>query len=122
MIYADETFYGEKYLLGRKPVIREGFAFYARTASRLIDQYTFGRLEGADDIPESVRMCCCDLAEVLYNTEKQEQKSGGLTSEKVGTWSVTYDDASKQREEERIRAAGIICRWLGNTGLCYQGV
>ena len=46
MVYADETFYTEKYLLGRKPVISTGFPFYARQASQLIDQYSRKILAG----------------------------------------------------------------------------
>ena len=63
MVYADETFYTEKYLLGRKPVISTGFPFYARQASQLIDQYTFNRLKDASEASEEVQMCCCELAE-----------------------------------------------------------
>ena len=38
MTYADEEFYKNKYLLGRKPVISTGFPFYAREASYHIDR------------------------------------------------------------------------------------
>ena len=51
MTYADEEFYKNKYLLGRKPVISTGFPFYAREASYHIDRYTFGRLAAMTDIP-----------------------------------------------------------------------
>ena len=44
MSYADEGFYTDRYLLGRKPAISAGFDFYARQASQIIDHYTFGRL------------------------------------------------------------------------------
>ena len=44
MVYADEDFYKNKYLLGRKAAISSGFPFYARQASQIMDQYTFGRL------------------------------------------------------------------------------
>ena len=56
MVYADETFYTEKYLLGRKPVISTGFPFYARQASQLIDQYTFNRLKDASEASEEVHV------------------------------------------------------------------
>ena len=56
MIYADDKFYTEKYLLGRKPVISTGFPFYSRQASQLIDQYTFGQLKDLTELPEDVRM------------------------------------------------------------------
>ena len=77
MTYANETFYRESYLLGRKPVISTGFLFYARQASRLIDQYTFNRLKDASEASEEVQMCCCELAEAEFRRERQLKESGG---------------------------------------------
>lgn len=34
MVYADEEFYKNEYLLGRKAAISSGFPFYARQAAR----------------------------------------------------------------------------------------
>lgn len=47
MVYAAEQDYQNEYLMGRKPVIRTGFDYYARQASQVIDVYTFGRLKKA---------------------------------------------------------------------------
>lgn len=122
MIYADEGFYFEQYLLGRKPVITAGFSFYARQASQMIDQYTFGRLKDMEEVPESVQMCCCELAEAQYHTEQQKQDSGGKTSEKIGSYSVTFAGAQEAANAAVSEQRKIIRKWLGNTGLCYQGV
>lgn len=124
MIYADEAFYADGYLLGRAPVISAGFSFYARQASQVIDQYTFGRLKDVkeDDLPEVVRMCCCELAECFCTSEKGRLQAGGKTSEKIGTYSVTYGDATSTEQAAGNRQKQIICKWLGNTGLLYQGV
>lgn len=122
MGYADDDFYKNEYLLERKPVITAGFPFYARKASQVIDQYTFGRLEGPAKIPEAARMCCCELAEAEYQREKQQRESGGKTSERLGTYSVSFasdqDSAAAEVREQRQ----VIMKWLGDTGLCYQGV
>lgn len=124
MIYADEAFYFENYLLGRKPVISSGFSFYARQASRSIDQYTFDRLKklSEDRIPEEVRMCCCELAEAGYRKEKQQKESGGKTSEKIGTYSVSFGTVQETANAAAKEQRGIIMKWLADTGLCYQGV
>ena len=111
MVYADETFYTEKYLLGRKPVISTGFPFYARQASQLIDQYTFNRLKDASEASEEVQMCCCELKE-----------SGGKTAEKIGTYSVSFDSAQELAAASGREQREIIMKWLADTGLCYQGV
>ena len=56
MVYADEDFYKNKYLLGRKAAISSGFPFYARQASQIMDQYTFGRLTIMEDVPEEAKL------------------------------------------------------------------
>lgn len=124
MIYADEAFYKEKYLLGRKPVISTGFLFYARRASQTIAQYTFGRLKDIEeaDIPEEVKMCCCELAEAEFQYEKQKKDSGGKTSENIGTYSVSFGSAAESASAAVSEFRRIVMKWLGNTGLCYRGV
>ena len=122
MIYADEAFYIEKYLLGRKPVITAGFSFYARQSSQIIDQYTFGRLTDVEDISEEVKMCCCELAEAEFQRETQKKAAGGKTSEKIGTYSATFGTARENANAAASEQRSIIMKWLGNTGLCYQGV
>ncbi|WP_302326867.1 hypothetical protein [Enterocloster lavalensis] len=122
MIYADEKYYTEKYLLGRKPVISSGFPFYARQASQVIDQHTFGRLKDVQDVPELVKMCCCELAEEEFRREKQQRESGGKTAEKIGTYSVSFGTARDLAEASRLGLRYIVKKWLEDTGLCYQGV
>lgn len=122
MIYADEKFYIEKYLLGRRPVVRAGFPFYARQASQIMDQYIFGRVEKLSEVPDTVRMCCCELAEAEHRREKQQKESGGKTSEKVGTYSVNFAGAQESATAAIREQRSIIMKWLADTGLCYQGV
>ena len=122
MVYADESFYTSSYLLGKKPAINAGFLFYAQQASQLIDCHTFGRLKGIKEVPEEVRMCCCELAEAFFDIEKQEKASGGKISEKIGTYSVSFGSAQENVRAAEMRYRSIILKWLGSTGLCYQGV
>ena len=122
VIYADEKFYTEKYLLGRKPVISIGFPFYARQASQMIDQYTFSRLKDLETVPEAVQMCCCELAEAEHQRERQQKESGGKASEKIGTYSVSFASSQESAAAAREKQYRIIMKWLAGTGLCYQGV
>lgn len=122
MGYADEAFYVEKYLLGRKQTIRTGFAFYARQAGEIIDRYTFDRLKSLQAVPEAVQMCCCELAEALFDRERQKKEAGGKTSEKVGTYSVSFAAAKESSEAAANEQRMIVYKWLADTGLCYQGV
>ena len=100
MVYAAEQDYQNEYLMGRKPVIRTGFDYYAGPA----------------------RLCCCELAEVIYQQEKREREAAGKTSEKVGTYSVSFSSASEARQAADREQRGIVMKWLADTGLCYQGV
>ena len=122
MIYADEEFYIGIYLLGKKPVISAGFDFYSRQASQVIDSYTFGRLKQTAKIPEAVRLCCCELAEAELSREKQKRDSGGKTSEKIGTYSVSFASSGERDSAYAREQEAIVMKWLGGTGLCYQGV
>lgn len=122
MIYADEDFYKEKYLLGRKPVISTGFPFYARQAGKVIDCYTLDRLTDLAEVPEEVQMCCCELAEAAYRHEKTEKDSSGKTSEKIGTYSASYGSAQEMSAAAAGKERQIVMKWLEHTGLCYQGV
>lgn len=121
MIYADEEFYIDEYLSGRKPVIRTGFTYYAREASKIIDGYTFDRLAKVAEVPEDVQMCCCELAEQCCRTEKQK-KEAGKSSEKVGTYSVTFASGADISNADAKEKRSIVMKWLGNTGLCYRGI
>lgn len=122
MIYADEAFYHEQYLLERKPVISTGFRFYARNASQIIDKYTFDRLNSLSEVPEEVSMCCCELAEAEFQQEKRQSATGGKTSEKIGTYAVTFGSAQESAQSFAKAQHSIIYKWLGDTGLLYQGV
>ena len=122
MVYADEKYYTEKYLLGRKPVISTGFPFYSRQASQLIDQYTFGQLKDLTELPEDVRMCCCELAEAEFRREKLQKDSGGKVSEHIGTYSVSFESAQESDAAIGRERRGVVLKWLADTGLCYQGV
>ncbi len=120
--YTDEMYYINDYLKGRKPVITTGFPFYARSASQIIDRYTFGRLKDVAEIPDEVQMCCCELAESEYRMEKQQKESGGKASEKIGTYSVSFSSVQESVQATAKEQRSIVMKWLADTGLCYQGV
>ena len=52
MAYATEHDYQNEYLMGRKPVIRTGFDFYARQASQVINER---KLNGVTPVISVVR-------------------------------------------------------------------
>nr|DAU12342.1 MAG TPA: Head Tail Connector Protein [Caudoviricetes sp.] len=123
-IYADYNFYAREYLQGKNPTptIGAGFDYYARGASRIIDLYTFGRLEGVEDIPKDVKFCCCELAELICENEAQSKDTGNKTSERIGSYSVGFSSKADREESFKSKQYDIVIKWLGNTGLCYRGL
>lgn len=116
MIFSDYTYYKEKFC--GKLIPQDDFLYFAARASEYIDWQTFGRLESG--IPEEfnakVRNCCCALAESEYKFEQ----NGDISSEKNGSYSVTY--AKKSDSSHSAEKSRIVAMYLGNTGLIYKGV
>lgn len=122
-VYADDAFYKDTYLLGKKPVISAGFGFYARSASRIMNSLTFGRIDKLSVLTDDIQMCCCEIAERCYTNEKTYKAAGGKTSEKNGTYSVSYSEkALSDSEINTADAYQIMNKWLSETGLLYRGV
>ena len=121
-MYADNDFYTVEYLQGRNPTISAGFNYYARSASKLIDLYTFGRLEEMEDISKDVKFCCCELAELIFENEIQSKDTGNKTSERIGSYSVGFSSKADSEEAFKSKQYDIVIKWLGNTGLCYRGL
>ena len=119
--YTTVEYYTDNYLMGREAVIdTASFPFYALKATRIINQYTFGNIDESNLIDE-VRMCCCEIAESIYNTEQQERPKG-IQSEKVGEYSITYEKDTDIDAQKYSALKSIIYNWLSDTGLLYRGL
>lgn len=116
MIYADYNFYKEQFC-GRS-IPQDDFRYFAARASEYIDAATFGRLEKGipEEYVKKIQSCCCALAETEY---RFDQKSD-ISSEKNGSYSVTY--SAKNSSDHNAEKKRIIAMYLGNTGLLYRGV
>lgn len=123
-IYADETYYTDSYLLGKAAVIdTAAFSYYARKASLIMDRYTYERLENsvyADT--ETVKTCCCELAENIYQYETEAEENKNVASEKTGDYSVTYADKTSNKATHNTEIRQILTLYLAQTGLLYSGV
>lgn len=120
-VYADYEFYKNEYLCGRKAVIdTASFAFYARQATQKIKQYTFDNID-ENSIPESVRLCCCEVAELIYTYDHSEAGTG-VVSASVGDESVSYESAESTGQLLSKNIKSAVYSWLADTGLLYRGV
>ena len=118
--FADEVFYKNEYLCGKEAVINTAFNFYSKQATQHIRQQTFGNINEDEEIPLCVKMCCCDVAELLYKAEHNDHS--GVTSEKVGDLSVSYESADSQGQALLKNIRSAIYLWLSGTDLLYRGV
>jgi hypothetical protein len=115
--YANYAYYTDTY---KGAVIDTvSFDLYARKATQEIKKYTFNRVQD-DNIPDEVRMCCCELAELIFKHDKGSDKEN-IASEKVGGYSVTYADKNALEQKFIRRTNTIIEDWLWDTGLLYRG-
>ena len=113
----DYVFYTTEYLNGKESVIPENdFAYYSARAEQDILTATFGR---ADFTTDEEKMCACEMAEIKYSSDRDRHSS--ISSEKVGSYSVTYEESSQIMNRERQLQKNALWRWLSNTGLLYKG-
>lgn len=117
--YANENYYKSEYLCGRKAVITSAFDYYARKSTQIIRQYTFGRVKN-DNLTDEVRMCCCEIAELIFNAEQND--NGGIISASVGDESESYENAESTRQLLSKNIKTAVYSWLTDTGLLYRGV
>ena len=122
-VYADNKFYTDEYLAGKSAAVTAAdFPYYARQASAVIDRYTHGNIN-SDDVPEQVRYCCCELAEIMCRSDSSKaSKKDGISSESVQGWAQSYESSESRRNALRSSPKECIYKWLSNTGLLYSGV
>ena len=121
--YADYNYYTVTYLAGKTAAITAAeFPYYANQATALINQYTFGNIN-ADDVPDEVKMCCCNLVDELHSMATSETAGkAGISSESVQGWSVSLESTEARKNAVKSAQKDIIKQWLYNTGLLYSGV
>lgn len=88
----------------------------------VIDRYTHGNIDSAD-VPEQVKYCCCELAEIISKSDSSKaSKKDGISGESVQGWSQSYESSESRKNALRSSQKECIYKWLSNTGLLYSGV
>lgn len=120
--YADKDFYTTGYLCGKEAVIdTASFDYYARKATQAIKQYTSSNVD-ENSIGEVVMMCCCEVAEIIFNSDKLDKTTNGKTSESVQGWSVSYENREQTTAVMQDKIKRSVYSWFSGTGLLYAGV
>lgn len=127
--FCDFEFYDGSYLCGRQGKIPESdFLFFSTRATAKIKAAVNPAF--TIDIDDSVKCLTCEIAEIIYQRDvgtidqSGEVVQTGISSERIGDYSVTYaansqrdaDDIAERRISRAIRAV------LGPRGVLYRGV
>lgn len=122
--YADYDFYKNSYLHGREAKISESdFDYWSFLVSSEMRQHTFGRLDSLAEIPDEVRMCCCEISEKRYTFENAKDESGMILQSFGNDGQTgTYKTDGMSEADVIQETYKIMHRWLGMTGLLYCGV
>lgn len=67
-------------------------------ARRIIDNRTLQRLKGIEQIPQEVKMCMFSLINTINGYTNQSQTSKNISSESVGSYSVSYITGTQIQE------------------------
>lgn len=122
--FADKAFYEAEYLQGKQAVITTAFDFYSRKATKIVNQKILGRIKTPT---EEVKMCCCEIAELIFEFENaskdvQGNSTAGKASESVSGWSVAYRSEEEMQNALNKKINAVIYAWLSGTGLLYRGL
>lgn len=122
MGYADEEFYKNEFLLGRAPVITSAFEYYVKQAGVELDRYIKDKDIAAYN--NEVKLCCCEVAESIfrYDGARNTGALAPLVSYSNDGQSGTYDMSQYTSDGHAQEIKSIIYRYLGGTGLLFQGV
>ena len=101
-------------------------------ARRKIDERTFGRLKGIENIPIEVKMCVYALINTLnsYSMDSTSSRNKNIASESTDGYSVSYASGSQVKEiveSKSVELNDIIMTYLlgvvvNNQHILYIGV
>lgn len=121
-VFADYNFYINKYLSGKNAAVSAAdFTMFARKATQKIKIFTGSNVDESS-IPECVKMCCCEITELLYKEEKAKAQNHGVASESVQGWSKAYESTESRTQAVDKAIKNCVYEWFSGTGLLYRGV
>ena len=122
--YVDYTYYSGTFL--GTAIAEANFPRLALRASAVIDQLTFERaapiVTATTDTAtiEKIKLATCTVAEEIQ-TQETNGNTDNITSENVGSYSVSYGAKSQSAMTNEEKQAKVAKLYLGNTGLMFPG-
>ena len=59
---------------------------------------------------------------MIFENEIQSKDTGNKTSERIGSYSVSFSSKADSDEAFKSKQYDIVIKWISNTGLCYRGL
>lgn len=91
-------------------------------ARKIIDNRTLKRLQGINQIPQEVKICMFSLINTINSYTNQSQTSKNISSESVGSYSVSYATGTQIQEtinSKNAELTDIVLNYL--TGVIVNG-
>ena len=91
-------------------------------ARRIIDSRTLQRLKGIEQVPQEVKMCMFSLVNTINSYTNQSQTSKNISSESVGSYSVSYITGTQIQEtinSKNAELTDMVINYL--TGVIVNG-
>jgi hypothetical protein len=123
--YTDYTYYSGTFL--GAAISSTNFPRLALRASEVIDKVTFNRaaaviLANTDTATiTAIKNAVCAVAEQYQENEANGNEGGGISSESVGSMSVTYVKGSKKTMTDDQKLERAAKNYLASTGLMFKG-
>ena len=109
----DYDYYLTRYCVGQIPPLSAAdFELYVKRAKVFLE--SIGSGFSVEEFEDKVRECLCEISEKLYKNDKH----GNIKSESIDGYSVSFADGSNPKSE----LLEIALRYLGKSGILYQGV
>lgn len=119
--HIDYEFYRFKYLSGKGEVLDENsFDYYIRKAINILKRYAPSL--SAEALTYEAKLCACEIAEIVFQNDATQSERGGVSSEKVGDWSKSYENTEQTMQAMQKKIKGVVYDYLSGTGLLYRGV
>ena len=121
--YVDITYYSNRYQGDNNASTAvPNFNNYAIRATKEIRLRTFGNIDESSELPDEVKLCCCELIDKFISVDKPRSENGLI----LKTYSNDGDSGTFETEHlssERIKEDidAIVRSWLLPTGLMFCG-
>lgn len=93
------------------------FSRLEAAAQRYVDRQTFGRID-PEHLTDNIKNAVCAVVEAIQTNAQ----GGGLSSESIGKYSVSYVSGISKAPTEGQRMKDALRLHLGDSGLLYRGL